>query len=480
MSKFNKVSEGSKTENLAGGQGYKESSKLEFVSILLTSFVQDQFYRSETGTLKRIRELMTSIADKKFLAKAAIYTRTKFGMRSISHVVAGEIGKMVKGEQWTKVFFDKIVYRYDDLLEILAYIDVKNNPIPNAMKKGFRKAFNRFDVYALSKYRCARKEISSVDAVNLLHPRPIEKNADAVKKLMQGELKSIGDNVTWEARLSESGQKAESEEEKGELKKEAWKELILEKKMKYFGLLRNIRNILEQAPEILPQALEMLEDETLIKKSLVLPFRFTTAMAEIEKLSGKDARTVLMSLNRAVETALSNVPKFDGDTLVVLDGSGSMSGRPLDIGALFAAVLVKSNNADFITFSDTAKYLSLNPMDSLSTITKRLIDMAESGGTNFHAIFTTANRSYKRIIILSDMQGWMGYNVPTKEFNAYKKRYDCNPFIYSFDLAGYGTLEFPEKNVFALAGFSDKIFSVMEMLEQDKDALINTIESIEL
>jgi len=81
---------------------------------------------------------------------------------------------------------------------------------------------------------------------------------------------------------------------------------------------------------------------------------------------------------------------------------------------------------------------------------------------------------------LSDMQGWVDYDVPTETFNEYKQRTGANPYIYSFDLQGYGTLQFPEQNVFAIAGFSEKIFDVMKLLEQDKNALINKIEEIEL
>jgi 60 kDa SS-A/Ro ribonucleoprotein len=57
-----------------------------------------------------------------------------------------------------------------------------------------------------------------------------------------------------------------------------------------------------------------------------------------------------------------------------------------------------------------------------------------SGGTNFHAIFETANRAYDRIIILSDMQGWVNYNTPTRSFAEYKRRVGANPRVYSFDL----------------------------------------------
>jgi len=87
--------------------------------------------------------------------------------------------------------------------------------------------------------------------------------------------------------------------------------------------------------------------------------------------------------------------------------------------------------------------------------------------------------------LLSDMQGWMedewGHSAPNKKaFPDYCKRTGANPFIYSFDLQGYGTLEFPENRVFCIAGFSEKIFNVMKLLEQDRNALINEIEKIAL
>ena len=84
------------------------------------------------------------------------------------------------------------------------------------------------------------------------------------------------------------------------------------------------------------------------------------------------------------------------------------------------------------------------------------------------------------MVILSDLQGWVGYTSPSYEFNQYKKTYDANPYVYSWDLAGYSTLQFPENNVFALAGFSDKVFDVMKMMEMDKNSLFNEIKAITL
>jgi hypothetical protein len=78
------------------------------------------------------------------------------------------------------------------------------------------------------------------------------------------------------------------------------------------------------------------------------------------------------------------------------------------------------------------------------------------------------------------MQGWQkssyGSSLPSSEFAAYKSRTKCNPRVYSFDLQNYGDMQFPEQGVFAIAGFSEKVFDIMEMLEQDKKALVKTIE----
>jgi hypothetical protein len=402
-------------------------------------------------------------------------------MRSITHALAGELTSQLTGFDWAKNFYDKVVVRPDDMTEILSYYltnktDKSKPKFPNALKKGFATAFDKFDGYQLAKYKNENKEVKLVDVVNLVHPTPTEKNGEALNLLINDKLKNT---QTWEAKLSAVGQVAEGEEDLAQLKSDAWDELISTRKIGYFALLRNLRNIITQSPKSVPAACELLVDENLVKRSRVLPFRFATAYEEISKLGGsKEVRDVLTAINQALEVSLVNVPKFDGETLVVMDVSGSMSGRPSEIASLFGAILAKVNNADVITFSTSAQYKSYNPMDSVMTIRNSF--RYSGGGTNFKSIFTTANKKYDRVVLLSDMQGWMGYTTPSVEFNQYKKRFGANPFVYSWDLAGYSTMQFPEQNVFGLAGFSDKVFDIMKLMEVDKKALFNEIKAVQL
>jgi hypothetical protein len=482
MSKFNATMPKAKTltENLAGGQAYSQSNELALVSLLLTSFVNDQFYRNSQTTLDELRTLVSKVKDKEFVAKAAIFARDRFGMRSITHALAGELTSQLNGAEWGKKFYDKVVVRVDDMTEILsyylAYKTSKDSPkFPNSLKKGFAKAFDKFDGYQLAKYKSENKDVKLVDLVNIVHPVPTVRNSAALEALVKGELKST---ETWESKLSKAGQIAESEEDLAQLKSDAWDELISTRKIGYFALLRNLRNIITQSPKSVKAACELLVDEKMIKNSRVLPFRFSTAYEEISNLgSSKEVRDVLVAINQALDISVCNVPKFDGETLVVMDVSGSMSGKPSEIASLFGAILAKVNNCDVMTFSTNAQYKQYNPMDSVLTI--RGSFRYSGGGTNFRSIFEKANKKYDRVIILSDMQGWMGYETPTRQFAEYKKRFGANPFVYSWDLAGYSTLQFPEQNVFALAGFSEKVFDIMKMMELDKKALFNEIKAIQ-
>jgi 60 kDa SS-A/Ro ribonucleoprotein len=546
-----------KTVNLAGGEAYKQTPKTELVSLLLTNMVKDQFYRPTEDTLARMRELIGGIKDKKFIAKALIYARRECGMRSITHVGAAELAQYASGQEWGARFYNRVINRVDDISEIVAYWlnTLKGKPtLTSAMKHGFSGAFARFNAYQLAKYRGEGKDPSLVDVVNMVHPiatnseqnmvevdrkeyikvLKTKKGVDAKSKLRRVS-KLTGKTVkihalealmigmliskdTWESKLTQAGQKAETEEQKEEFKADAWKELISERKLGYFALLRNLRNIKEQAPEMLGDALEMLVDKKLIKKSLVLPYRFATAYDQFDSSDASD-RKIMSALSKALDISCENVVEFaEGKTCVMIDVSGSMSampyshrsdgrtenGTPGKQAALFGSILAKANNADIVLFDGSARMLSYDLDMPVLKLSAHIQTYMRGGSTSFHAPFkliTGNKRKYDRIIILSDMQGWMlgvdGYNgcgswsdgygysysqtnLPKLTLETYKKMTGSDPYVYSFDVAGYGTMQFPQDKVFCLAGLSEKVFSVMQLLEKDPNAILAEIEKVEL
>lgn len=470
------------TVNLAGGQAHTQGPKLEFATTLLTTFTTDTFYKSAEDQVARVAALARTFEDPLFAAKAAVYTRKLNGLRSVSHIVAGELAQRpdVKGQPWLRKFYRAVVQRPDDITETLSYLKVANpelRKLSNAMKRGFGEALSTFDAYQLAKYLRADRDPNLIDAVNLLHP----KSTPALAALMTGTLQPA---ETWETKLTQAGQKAVqdqlSDTEKAALKGQAWSDLLRERKLGYTACLRNLRNIAEQAPEALPLAEAFLTDPRQVEKSLVMPFQFMTAA---EALKGTKADTVGLrrALEKATELSLKNVPTFEGKTLLAVDVSGSMRGRPLQIAALFAAVLFKSQkDAEVMLFDTSAKYVRLHPSDSLTTLTASILQAATGGGTDFRLIFRTARCAYDRIVVLSDMQAWVGGHTPAAAFAEYKRAYGCSPRVFSFDLNGHGTLQFPEAKVYALAGFSDAVLGTLKNLEQDPQALIHAIEQVEL
>ena len=302
--------------------------------------------------LDRVSELLDKGVTHEFAAKAAVYARDRFNMRSVSHVVAGELAGRVKGSDWIRPFVRNVIVRVDDMLE-MAYYEGKcgRKPVPNALNRSMRDAFAKFDGYQLAKYRGGGRGVNLVDIVNLVHPEPTGRNREALRQLVEGKLRST---ETWES-------------------------------------------------------------------------------------------------------------------------------RPIKIASLFAAVLLKANpSSELMMFSSDARYMSVNTDDTLLTIQRQTESRANAGGTNFRSVFRRAKRAYDRIVIMTDMQGWMEGGAPTKEFADYRKRTGADPHVYSFDLQGYGTLMFPERNVYALAGFSEKVFDVMALLERDREALVHEIEAITL
>lgn len=494
--KYTKQKTGSqqKTVNYEGGDAFTQSPELEFVSILLTSFLKDQFYRTEKDVTARIKALASQI-DPLFCAKAAWMARHEFAMRSVSHYVAALTANNVKGEKWTKKFFNAIVRRGDDVLEILScYQSLYGDkaPLPNAMRKGLGAALSRMKEYDLAKYAKTSSTMKMVDAINLCHPA----HTAALAKLIKGELTPA---ETWEVKITQAGKDTEA-------KSAAWTELLRDQKLGYMALIRNIRNIVAAAPDAPTHIVELcrqLTNEVAIKKSLILPFRFITAINVVEKEVRN--RQVAEALVQACELALANVPRLEGKTLVALDDSLSMGHAdnpesPACKGGLFAAALYKSNDADLMLFSDRARYYT--PQTGMPTVTLARSIPRSQQGTNLIDVFRVANRHYDRIILLTDFQAWIGqtgsgvfaypgygpHTSPHEVFKEYVSRY-CRtratgewthpmPKVYCMDLSGYGTMQFPERNVFALAGFSDRIFDIMKVCDQDPQALLSRVKAV--
>lgn len=494
MGRFNKKIKPNVVKNLAGAKSYKEDKEFELATILCTSTQNDQFYRTASDTEKRIKDLLAEV-NPLFAAKASIYARNEIGLRTITHIASESVIARARGEKWLKHYLLQIMRRPDDMSEILSYWQSQHGrrPIPNSLKRAMRMRIAKMDEHTMSKYKMDGKATKLVDLVNICHPDMISK--EAISKLMTGKLEASN---TWETKLTQAGQTAKTETEKAELKEEAWETLLTEGKLGYLALLRNLRNIAEQAkPEVLQVALNELTNPGKILKSLTLPFQYLAAIEAISDMRINPHRNkILDALKEAVELSVDNIPVMDGNTILCVDCSGSMaqgkvSGGDIavrSVAALFAAAYARKNPSTLlITFDTEAKIAQFSTKDSVVTNANALGKLMNGGGTDFRCVFSLLKEinhhvkglaKFSRMLWLSDMQGWVGGNntlqTDLKEF----ENINGPLSTFSFDLCGFGTTMFPYDRVYALGGISPKIFDTLKLFEEDKNAFVNKIKAI--
>ena len=494
MSKFNETQPSINepdTLNKEGAPAFSMSTESELISAVLTTYLEDKFYESAKDASNRILSLAALINDKKFVAQLAVYARTVYNLRSISHLLTAYVAKSedVVGQPWVRPFLRTVVVRPDDMAEIISLIGPKD--LRSVAKRAFADVLESLNEYKISKYKMNGKKVNMKDIVRLCHP----KHTDAIDKLIH---ETLAPAETWEVKLTQSGQVdiKDSEERASVVKKnktESFRSLILEEKMGYMALMRNLRNILELLSNdnvVIDKVCSYLTNKKAIENNKQMPYRYYTAYNEV--LESSSDRRVLTALEQAVTVACDNVPKFDGKTCIMIDTSGSMTWTtlsknsvvyPYQVAALFAAIMFKENDSDIIQFDTYANLLKLNPNDSVFTIMKQI--QSTGGGTNIHKAFELVSKKYDRIVIFSDCQTYdnnfsYGFS-PTQNdcLKNMKKRTNSDPYIYSVDLMGYGTLQFPESKIALIAGFSDTIFDLMSVAETDKDALVNEIKKVE-
>lgn len=469
MSKFSKKNATTATTNLAGGKAFSMNPEMELTHAVLTTFLEDKYYESGNDRINRIKALVAQNKPQ-FVANLAIVARKEFNLRSVSHVLVGELAKKHTGDSMVKNTIIEVALRPDDLTEIVAYV---GSPLPKQVKRGVRNALLKFNRYQLAKYKGEGKSVSLVDLFNLTHPKAqhaTEEQKQAWDDLINGKLASFD---TWETEISNS-----TAEDRGT----KWETLVRENKLGYMALIRNLNNLLKSnvSEEALSLAVRKLTDPLEIKKSKQLPFRFVTAY---ENVNGNRALTDALSI--AMDIAVENTPELSGKTLIAVDSSGSMGGgwsgargtdTPMAKASIFGATLVRANaNADLVLYDTSLKEMKVSGRTPVIDITNKIRSEAMGGGTDTGLVFryiAQTGKHYDRIIIISDNEAWASHTQ--HEYTSYKKATGQDPFVYAIDIAGYGTTDIKGGKVFHLTGWSGRLLDFIGRIEEG-DSLVKYI-----
>ena len=490
--------------NYEGAKAYRMTPEYELYAAVVTTGLNNSFYETGNKRLERIQSLIKK-CNPEFVAKLAIYARNTMYMRSVPLVLSVELAKETSGHSIVSKTVNGVVQRADEIAELLAYYQLANqrtgvkklNRLSKQIQKGLMQSFNKFDEYQFAKYNTAA-EIKLKDALFLVHPKAKDENQQIIfNKIATGTLTTP---YTWETELSALGQtKFENDRARQIAFTQKWEELIDSKKLGYMALLRNLRNILEAnvSANHVQAVCNYLANAEAVAKSKQLPFRFLAAYRELKEVNSKYTSYILDALEDAVMQSAANIKGFGLSTSVVIacDVSGSMQKAIspkskimlYDIG-LMLGMLMQSRCKNVISgmFGDKWKIINMPKKSVLSNVNEYYKREGEVGySTNGYLVIEDLikrNEITDKVMLFTDVQLWNSndtFQSFEKSWYNYKK-IAPNAKLYLFDLAGLGNtpIELKEKDVYLIAGWSDKVFDVLAALENSGNALqqINQIE----
>lgn len=497
MSKFNQPIKGSNTTtNLAGGKAYNPSDKNELILRTMSNLIKEnKYYQSGSDSDQKLREVIQKVAQKdpEFVLKLAAFARNEMNLRSAPLFLLCELANATthKGIPNSRKYVPAILKRADELTEIIAMQLERNKQfprktkLPNLIKNGVALAFQNFNEYNFAKYN-RDSQVKLRDAVFLTHPIAIanDKQKELLTKIVEDKL-AIPE--TWEVVISTKGST-----------KESWDEVI--PKMGIFALVRNLRNFLKVGANLDP-VIAKLTDETTIKNSKMFPFRFYSAYTMIkEDMNAKnpfEQAKVLNALEVAIKYSVQNIPKMNGNTLIVVDLSGSMESKLStdsvvsykDISSLFGAMSSQIFPESIVVgFADNMQTINNISGTPILQAKDNIYRTRVGSSTYAHKVFEWLNTNkirVDRIILFSDMQCYNDATYGTQGLSALFNRYlnDINSscMFYSMDLSGYGTVQIPEsKNVVLIGGWSERILDFIRMYEEDQITMEYTIENYKI
>jgi len=486
------------TQNKEGGLAFKMDAKTELYTRASTAMIREPKFYDKNGEgddemIKLIGEVAK--ADGEFALKLASYCRNELYLRSVPMVLLVEACKYPESKKFVRKYTPDIIQRADELTQVIAYWTETNGHIGNkapkgmlcnSLKRGIADTFGKFDEYQLAKYD-RDGAVKLKDVLAIVHPKPKD---DVQKELWNRVLdRKLAIPRTWETVISGKGST-----------KENWESVLPD--MGFMARLRNIRNCLDKGVDVKP-IIKMLEDKDEVKKSKQFPYRFFSAYREIEEHDAPNVTKVMDALETALELSIENVPEFKGRTFITTDNSGSMqssvSGKSkiknAEIGNLLGAMANKlCEDAIVSVFATRFKVANISPNNGIISNCEKLCQIDVDHSTDaWQTINYLLEKKIKvdRILIFSDMQcydsenrnvyAWQDEDERSLAEMMEKYRHTINPdaYLYSFDLSGYGTAQFPQDSpkTCLIAGWSDKVLSFIPQFEQGKTVL-ETIDTI--
>lgn len=393
---------------------------------------EKNFYEDGIAVVDRIKNLCDFLTAKE-IADLANEAKNVFFMRHVPLLLCVMVIEKKERDISYKCIQD-VVQRPDDMGELLSLFILNKGKkvLPKVLKQGLADCWPKFTRYQLQKYK-GKGAYTLKDIMRLTHPKP-ENDEQALlwRQLVKDELPPAD---TWEVALSA-----------GADKKETFERLLKENQLGYLALLRNLRNMDQSNVDK-----DLVKSAILARKGAkkILPFSYIAA--------ARHAPTFEQELDIAMQAGLGDLPAFNGETIILVDVSGSML-SPLSsrsemqrIDAACGVAALFNGKARIFSFSD--KVVEIPPRKGMALVDAITNSQPTHGTRLGDAINYVNTLPHDRLIVITDEQS-SNYSKP-----AAPKAYMINVGTYQNGI-GYGNGWTAN-----ISGFSENIFRYIHSYE---------------
>lgn len=469
-----------------GGKAYQEQHVLELYRLMASSLMTgDTFYAPGGERLARFRALVDNVlkmnGGEQVIVAMAVWGREKLYLRTMPTLLVTEL--LVRGRYAGLHAADRIWVRGDEHLEALAYLGVVGAKRTKRLLKAVANAIGRLNEYKAVKYQHSSRNYSQRDALKLSHPVPTTPEQNELfkwilhgtdefgvyRKSSEGKgapakwvqtytsrvnlellpfIAGKGKEAAWEQIISDEG-----------ASKESWEKAV--PVMGYTALMRNLRNLVEHGVSdgILRTVAAGLADP---EKAKQLPYRYYSALKHLPSNAPSYLRNALAT---AMDVSADNLPRLDGETLLLVDISGSMDDRLSDKSdvsrieavAPLAGALARQGGVTTWIFGAEARIVNIPAKTPVLASMQMIMNyggIRRSTATERALKTATKDRAFDRIIILTDGQA---EDNPGRFLLQYVQANEgCS--VYHVDVAGYAPHSIPSHpRIHVAAGFSDHV-----------------------
>lgn len=475
------------TVNAEGAPAYRHSDAHALAQVAMTGTFGGMFYTDPADELEYVVDLAETV-DPVVLAKTAIYARSKGYMKDMPVVLLAVLAR--RDPALFRAVFPRVVDNGKMLrtfVQVIRSGATGRKSLGSAPKAMVQNWLNSASDRALLQANIGN-DPSLADVIKMVHPKPETAEREALFAWIVGrpcEARLLPQPVQDWMAFNKAGKGTVPDVPfqmltQLPLSPQQWARLARNGswQMVRQGLNMFLRHEVFNVTKNVDHVAALLRDPEAIRKARAFPYQL---MVAAQHVSPEMPEAIVEALHDAMEIAVQNVPKVQGQVVVCPDVSGSMlcpvtgyragassKVRHVDVAALVAAAFLRVNRGcTVLPFEFQVREARLRARDTVLTNAERLAAMA-GGGTNCSAPLKWLNdrgRSPDLVVFVSDNQSWVDAGngrqgtAMMQEWDRLKRR---NPKarLVCIDIAPYGSTQVQtRRDVLNVGGFSDAVFT---------------------